>query len=172
MSIELSLCALGLFLAQWVNYGLGSNDSAAAFEFPIYFQLVFIAATFVVMPFLPESPRWLVLKGKMDEAVQALVQLGSKETRPDSPEVVKTMMEMEEVARLENINGLLWFKSLVSCLQSIGLRTQTNPAFFHQFKGGPTQNGKRVLMACLINVFQQLTGVSLVSVVVVLDYFS
>ena len=62
MSIELSLCAFGLFLAQWVNYGFGSNNSAAAFEFPIYFQLVFLAATLLFIPFLPESPRWLVAR--------------------------------------------------------------------------------------------------------------
>lgn len=123
MSIELTLCALGLFLSQWINYGFGSNDSAAAFEFPIFFQLSFLAATLFFIPFLPESPRWLVAKGKMEEALQALVRLGSKDTRPDSPEVVKTMTEMEEVARLENINGLLWFKSLVSDFQSLSPNT-------------------------------------------------
>lgn len=123
MSIELTLCAIGLFISQWVNYGFGSNDSAAAFEFPIYFQLVFLAATLCFLPFLPESPRWLVAKGKLEEALQALVQLGNKNTKPDSPEVVKTMTEMEEVAHLEDMNGLLWFKSLVSDVQELGPNT-------------------------------------------------
>jgi hypothetical protein len=164
MSIELTLCALGLFLAQWINYGFGSNETAAAFEFPIFFQLIFVTATLVFLPFLPESPRWLVAQGKMDEAVQSLVQLGTKETRPDSPEVEKTMTEMIEIARLEDSSGVLWFKSLVNDNQSYSLtQLQTNHIFPRQFKRGPNQNGKRVLMACLISIFQQLAGVRLVS---------
>lgn len=114
LSIELCLCAFGLFLAQWINYGFGSNNSAAAFKFPIYFQLVFLAITLVLLPFLPESPRWLLTRGKEQEAEDALVQLGNKDTTHESPEIVKTMLEMKEIACLENIDGLLWFKSLVS----------------------------------------------------------
>jgi MFS family permease len=121
MSIELCLCAFGLFLAQWINYGFGNNDTAAAFQFPIYFQLVFLAITLVILPFLPESPRWLVSRGKVQEAGNALVQLGNKNTTHESPEIVKTMLEMEEIVRLENIDGWLWFKSLVSALQPLRL---------------------------------------------------
>jgi hypothetical protein len=36
ISVELTLCALGLSLSQWINYGFGSNDTAAAFQFPIF----------------------------------------------------------------------------------------------------------------------------------------
>src|ERR1700761_5256772 len=129
LSIELCLCAFGLFLSQWINYGFGSNDSAAAFEFPIYFQLVFLAVTLFLLPFLPESPRWLLTRGKVQEAADALVQLGNKGTTHESPEIVKTMLEMEEIARLENIDGLLWFKSLVSNIQLLRLARKLTGSF-------------------------------------------
>jgi hypothetical protein len=114
MAIELMLCAIGLFLAQWINYGFGSNATRVAYEFPIFFQLTMLVATFVVVPFLPESPRWLVATGQMDKAAASLVRLGEKGMTASSPEIEKTMIEMEEIARLEAISGLDWFKSIVS----------------------------------------------------------
>ena len=114
MSIELLLCCIGIFLAQWINYGFGSNDSAAAYQFPIFFQIVFLVATLALVPFLPESPRWLVSRGRLDEALEVLVRLGTKDVTAQSPEVQKTMLEMEEVARLEDIDGWQWFLSLVN----------------------------------------------------------
>jgi len=143
MSIELVLCATGLLISQWINYGFGSNSSAVAYQFPIFFQIVFLVFTVILVPMLPESPRWLCARGKMDKAALSLVRLGGKGDTLDSPHVRQTLIQMEEVARLEELAGWEWFKSLIH--------------------GGPTQNGKRVLMACLVNVFQQLTGVNSVT---------
>ncbi|KAF2457659.1 general substrate transporter [Lineolata rhizophorae] len=143
MSIELVLCATGLLLAQWINYGFGGDDGAGAYQFPILFQLVFLAFTILLVPMLPESPRWLCARGKLDKAALSLVRLGSEDDDVDSPHIQETLMAMEEVARLEELDGIEWLKSL--------------------FQSGPTQNGKRVLMACLINTFQQLSGVNSVT---------
>ncbi|KAK7202877.1 general substrate transporter [Myxozyma melibiosi] len=144
MSIELVLCAIGLLLAQWINYGFGTNGGAVAYQFPILFQLVFLAGTMCLVPMLPESPRWLVGRGKMDKAADILVWLSSNpDATKEDPEIAKTLREMEEIALLEDMSGWIWFKTL--------------------FKGGPTQNGRRVAMSCAINMFQQLSGVNSVT---------
>ncbi|KAK9462288.1 general substrate transporter [Lipomyces oligophaga] len=140
MSVELTLCAIGLLLAQWINYGYGTDNTAKAFEFPLYFQIVFLFGCLVLVPFLPESPRWLVGRGKMDQARDMLVWLNKEEISTSDPKITKTLEEMEEIALLEEISGWEWFRSL--------------------FRSGPTQNGKRVGMACAINSFQQLSGVN------------
>lgn len=143
MSLELSMCALGLFLAQWINYGFGSSSSAAPFKFPILFQLVFLAGTLVIVPMLPESPRWLISSGKIDKAREALLRIAPKGTSIDDPEIIKTLSEMEQIALLEDVSGMEWIRSLIV--------------------PGPTQNGKRVLMGCLVSAFQQLSGVNSVT---------
>lgn len=143
MSIELALCAIGLLLAQWINYGFGTNDGAVAYEFPLYFQVVFLFMTACLVPFLPESPRWLVGRGKMDDAADILVWLSKEGAKKDDDHIVVALKEMEEIALLEDMSGWVWFKTL--------------------FKGGPTQNGRRVAMSCAINMFQQLSGVNSVT---------
>lgn len=160
MSIELSMCALGLFISQWTNYGLGTNDTALAFTFPIYFQIVFMGTTLVLVPALPESPRWLVTRGHLKKAAIVLTRLGSKDATEDSQEIRLKLMEMEEMALLEDLEGWQYFKSLVSIFTLFNGNLEAD-IFFSQINSGPTQNGKRALMACLIFTFAQLTGVNI-----------
>ncbi|KAK9448237.1 general substrate transporter [Limtongia smithiae] len=143
MSIELTLCALGLLISQWTNYGLGTNNGLFAFCFPIYFQIVFLMGTLALVPCLPESPRWLVSRGKMSDAAEVLLWISSDATSVQDEKIQSTLLAMEEIVLLENISGWEWFRSL--------------------FNGGPTQNGRRVAMAVSINMFQQLTGINSVT---------
>jgi hypothetical protein len=92
MSIELIMCAVGLFLSYWVNYGFGKNNSEVAYAFPIFFQMVFAAVTMILVPALPESPRWLVAHGKLDKAIKVLVGIGEKEDTVDSPDIKRKMI--------------------------------------------------------------------------------
>ena len=160
MSIELSMCALGLFTSQWTNYGFGTNDTALAFTFPLYFQIVFTGITLLLVPALPESPRWLVTRGHLKKATTVLTRLGSKDATEDSEEVRLKLMEMEEMALLEDLEGWQYFKSLVSIYAIFNGNVEAD-IFFSQINSGPTQNGKRALMACLIFIFAQLTGVNI-----------
>ena len=50
------------------------------------------------LPFAPESPYWLVRRGKRDDARKALLQLTSKENRPD---VDKILLGIEQTDLLE-----------------------------------------------------------------------
>lgn len=119
MAVELIMCALGLFLSYWVNYGFGTNDTKAAFEFPIYFQIVFAGVTLLLVPGLPESPRWLVSQGKSDKALEALVRVGDNDDTADSAATQMKIREMEEMIMLEEVDGIAWFKSLVSITELV-----------------------------------------------------
>ena len=59
MAVELVFTAIGLFIAQWTNFGLGTNNGPAAFLIPILLQIVFPCITIVfLLSGLPESPRY------------------------------------------------------------------------------------------------------------------
>ena len=49
--------ALGLFLAQWINYGYYDSTGREAYAVPCAMQLVFLLIAGILVLLLPESPR-------------------------------------------------------------------------------------------------------------------
>ena len=48
-----------------------------AWWFPLAFQFIFIFILYITVPWLPESPRWLIAKGRIDEAEKIFADLES-----------------------------------------------------------------------------------------------
>lgn len=77
--LQLVLNQVGNVMAQWINYGFTFQAAnSVAWRFPIAFQCVFAILTLLFLPWLPESPRWLVLKGRTEEASSVLRRIGGK----------------------------------------------------------------------------------------------
>lgn len=57
---------------DWVDYGFSYVNSSAAWRTPIALQLIFAIIVVFVVYGCPESPRWLVKKGRDKEAVEVL----------------------------------------------------------------------------------------------------
>ena len=128
---------LGLFFAQWINYGFHNTTGRVGFAFPIAFQVVFLAISGTLIPFLPESPRWLVKRGRIDEALEILIRLQG----PDkAPERLAEIMEADTLERQRSTNE---FRSLII--------------------GGPAQNFRRLCLACGIMIMHQLNGINSVT---------
>ena len=58
--IEMICNIAGFSLSNWITYGFSFLDGGIAWRFPIAFQLLFLFTLFATVPWLPESPRWLV----------------------------------------------------------------------------------------------------------------
>ena len=66
----------GICFSYWLDFGFSFLDPATiAWRFPIAFQIFFALTILLFILELPESPRWLILKGKEDEALSVLSAL-------------------------------------------------------------------------------------------------
>ena len=91
----------GFSLSNWMTYGFSFLRGNVVWRFPIAFQLVFSIILFSTIPWLPESPRWLLAHGYEQEGVGVLIALeGDGATAQDS-RIVNQKEEILEAVRLE-----------------------------------------------------------------------
>lgn len=77
MVLQLAVNQVGNVTSQWINYGMTFIASnSVAWRFPLAFQMFFAFLTIAFVPFLPDSPRWLVLKNRNEEALEVIRRLG------------------------------------------------------------------------------------------------
>lgn len=69
----------GFSLSNWLTFGFSYVPGPVSWRFPIAFQLLFLFVLFATVPWLPESPRWLVAHGRVDEAEQIIADLEDME---------------------------------------------------------------------------------------------
>ncbi|ETS81139.1 hypothetical protein PFICI_06141 [Pestalotiopsis fici W106-1] len=65
----------GAVIAFWITYGTRFIDSDVSFRLPFGLQMVCATFLGVGILFFPYSPRWLVLVGRREEALQSLSKL-------------------------------------------------------------------------------------------------
>ncbi|CAK5268440.1 unnamed protein product [Mycena citricolor] len=99
---------LGIMLSFWVNYGVSKNiapTSDLQWRIPFAVQVVPGMLFVLLLPFQPESPRYLVENGRLDRAARSLARAAG--TAPDDPAVLATIAEIQ--ADFENRTQLsLW----------------------------------------------------------------
>ena len=64
----------GGLIAAGVTYGTASMDSTWAWRIPSAIQGIFSIICIVILPFIPESPRWLAFQGDRDKALAIVAQ--------------------------------------------------------------------------------------------------
>ncbi|KZT57575.1 general substrate transporter [Calocera cornea HHB12733] len=135
--------ATGVLLSYWVNYGVAIHsppDSAAIWQIPFGVQILPAGLMFVTLLFCKESPRYLAIKGRTQEAIDVLcwyrrAERHDDEVKGEIAEIEATILEEREAR-----DGVTWTE-----------------AFFG--KG----NWPRFLITFLIMLFQQFSGQNLVN---------
>lgn len=133
---EGAIIAVGTLIAYWLDFGISYVDSSVQWRLPVAFQIVFavIMSTGVLM--LPESPRWLLMKGYDREAAYVLSRLNGG-CDPEDESVLADINLMKADLQASNSSKENW-----------GIL----------FTFGKTQEFQRVMLGCSGQFFQQFTG--------------
>ncbi|GAB7326085.1 hypothetical protein MBLNU13_g10110t2 [Cladosporium sp. NU13] len=97
--IELIMNIAGFSLSNWVTFGFSFLPGGVAWRVPLALQFIFIFILYATVPWLPESPRWLVMKGRFDEAEQILADLEG--TEKEDPYIQTQLSEIKFAADYE-----------------------------------------------------------------------
>lgn len=104
---------LGYVIGAWGTYGCAKITGAWAWKLPTLIQVLPSAYQFLLIWFCPESPRWLVAHGRVDEARRILIKYHG-ENDPDSPLVHAELAEIEQALATERENNVSWREFLQS----------------------------------------------------------
>lgn len=138
---EALFVGFGLIYSYFLTYGLSFAGGGIAWRLPIATQVIFAAVILGVAITVPESPRYLYMKGDKENARTNLAYVFGKEE--DHPDIEALYQEIEESLMLESKEGQFTWKRLV----------QKDTAKTRQ----------RVLLAYLTMFAQQVGGINLVN---------
>lgn len=139
--VLLSLCSAATFcLSNWMNYGLRHSTGSFQWRFPLAFQLVFAIFTFPVFPFIPESPRWLLLRDRQQDALMSNSRLAGHDIDMYDDEVSAQVSFIKAAIREERENRAR-VRDVLLCRDG-------------------EQNLRRLLLGCGTQVMRQFSGVS------------
>ena len=131
---------IGLLLASVINNATQNRPNHSSYRIPIAVQFIWAFVLAAGMTYLPESPRWLIKKGRDDAAARALSRLTSLPV--DDPAIEQDLTDIRTSLKEEmEIGEAGW----VDCFR-------------------PTHNKilLRTLSGIFLQAWQQLTGINFI----------
>jgi SP family general alpha glucoside:H+ symporter-like MFS transporter len=114
--------AIGAIIVGGVCYVYESKLDPSAYRIPIALQWMFPTPLAILLFIAPESPWWLVRKGRLEEAAVAIRRLGSKAVATPAEETVAMMRRVIELEKtdkepsiLELFRGTDLYRTLIVC---------------------------------------------------------
>jgi sugar porter (SP) family MFS transporter len=138
--IEGALIIFGLAFSYWLNFAFYFVSGQVNWRFPIAFQCVFAGILIAFILELPESPRWLIKKGKIEESKAVFAALDG--------------ISIEEPYVQAQVNEVL------SALEKEGGTKQALKLLVSQ---GPKKHFHRSMLAIWSQAMQQLSGTNLIT---------
>lgn len=133
---------IGLLLASGVDQGCKDRNDRSSYRIPIGLQFLWAAILAGGLFFLPESPRYYVRCGRMDDALRSLERVRGQ---PGSNPAVQA--ELAEIKANFEYEKQIASTSWMDC-----------------FRGGMSARGnlRRVIAGTCLQMFQQWTGINFI----------
>jgi len=128
---------LGFVIASWIGFGCSfwTSGGLKAWRVPLAIQAFFSLTGLVCLVFIPESPRWLVMNDRHDEAQSILHKLHGSEDQATDTYARAEFYQIQKQIRVDKTLGNSWMHLL------------KKPYY-----------RKRVLMGCGLTFFIQSSG--------------
>ncbi|CAG8177155.1 unnamed protein product [Penicillium salamii] len=139
-SIQQWMIGLGIMVAQWTGYGCSLRGGTFSWRFPLSFQVVPAIILTCGVWFLPESPRWLIEKGRHSEGRSILARLHLNRSATN-----EKFLEDE----------------LSQICDSLESEKQSAVRSWRQLLRSPRWR-RRILLACGLQAFTQCSGTNVV----------
>ncbi|KAG0671658.1 sugar transporter-like protein [Pichia californica] len=134
VNLEGSFVAVGTFIAYWIDFGLSYANNSVSWRLPISLQILFASFVLIIIIGLPESPRFLIIKDRIQEARYILSQLNDSSINDEDI--------LEEIVLVMDANNRF--------SKSISIKELFTPSK-HQYLN-------RLLIGSSGQFFQQFTG--------------
>ncbi|PIA16928.1 general substrate transporter [Coemansia reversa NRRL 1564] len=125
----------GIFISFGIDYGCSFIDGPKQFRLPLGLQIVPSVVLLVTMGFMPFSPRWLVARGRLGDARQALGRLRAN-GHANAPAVGEELRRIHQAVVQERYRGSVYSELLRAPLR------------------------RRLLLGCGMQFMQQFTGIN------------
>ncbi|KAI1608308.1 general substrate transporter [Exophiala viscosa] len=112
------LVSVGLLIGSIVDNYTSTMMNKESYRIPLGLFFIFPVIISVLLPFMPETPRWLVEHNKVEKARKALVRLRNKAT---SPQLIEAELQ-EIVTAFETEKSLTQGSALLDCFRKTNLR--------------------------------------------------
>lgn len=156
--IQMANCITGFSISNWLTLGFSFTKGSVAWRFPLAFQIckssshhlnilltkeVFTALIWCLCPFLPDSPRLLIRKGRYEEAYEVLAALEGHGATSSSPAVKTQFNIIKDVLDREHMNTYTWYQLLTG--------------------KGPSGVLRRMILGAWMQAMNQISGINVTS---------
>ncbi|CAK5265471.1 unnamed protein product [Mycena citricolor] len=125
----------GFVIQAFLNVGMSHTSGGLSWRFSLGFSCFFAIIVLLSTPCWPESPRWLVKVGRIEEAKWVIAALD--DVPVDSPSVIAEIREIE-----------------------LSLEENGKGSFSDVFRNGPNRFANRAFIAAAAQCFQQMSGIN------------
>ncbi|KAH6956174.1 general substrate transporter [Fusarium avenaceum] len=130
-TLQMSWC-IGSVIVAGATYAYNKRNDEWAWRAPLALQWLFPTPLLVLLFFAPESPWWLIRKGRKEEALRSIQRLGTSDTKTSAQKLAM----MERTVEIEEKLG-------------------GNPSLLDLFKGTDL---RRTIITCLVYASQNFAG--------------
>lgn len=148
MTLEAAFATMGLAASQFIDLGCFFSKTSLSWRFPFAVPILCNFTMLSVLPSLPESPRWLVKKGRIEEAREIMAVLDDQSS--DSPQIADDITAMKQ--SLETM-GTGSFSGLIRD-KGNKLKLRTLLAMFSTFS--QQMNGAGLIGFYTVGIFAEL----------------
>lgn len=135
---QLSTLNFGILLVYWIDYAFVTHTASYAWRVPTILQVIILVVILGLLFVIPETPRWLAAHDRPEECLAVLAQIKGTSDLND-PEIQRLHTVITETVAYENSRQAGW-KDIV--------------------RSDPIKSRRRFLIACGIQIFQQLGGIN------------